>query len=135
MTSLNLGCEITEKTREKKRDTNTIKIKSPHTTITDNNIGIEGAQSIGEALKTNTSLTSLNLGCEKTEKTGEKEKRHKHDQIKSPHTTITGNNIGVEGAQSIGEALKTNTSLTSLNLGCEITEKTREKEKRKEIQT
>ena len=63
-------------------------------------------------------------------KTREKEKRHKHDQIKSPHTTITGNNIGDKGAQSIGEALKTNTSLTSLNLGCEITEKTREKEKR-----
>ena len=79
-------------------------------------------------MKTNTSLTSLNLGGEITEKTREKEKRHKHDQIKSPHTTITGNNIGDEGARSIVEALKTNTSLTSLNLGCEITEKIREKD-------
>ena len=82
--------------------------------------GSDGAKSIVEALKTNTSLTSLDLEGETTEKTREKEKRHKHDQIKSPHTTITGNNIGVEGAQSIGEALKTNTPLTSLDLTSKI---------------
>ena len=105
-------------------------MKSSHTTIAGNNIGIEGAQSIGEILKTNTSLTSLDLEGETTEKTREKEKRHKHDQIKSPHTTIKVNDIGVEGAQSIVEALKTNASLTSLNIRGEIIEKTREKEKR-----
>ena len=53
-------------------------------------------------------------GANKTEKakTREKEKR----QIKSPHTKITDNEIRAPGAQSIGEALKTITSLTSLEL-------------------
>ena len=37
--------------------------------------------------------------------------------------------FGSDGAKSIVEALKTNTSLTSLDLYGEITEKIREKEK------
>ena len=32
---------------------------------------------------------------------------------------MTGNEIGVEGAKSMSEVLKTNTTLTSLNLECE----------------
>ena len=43
---------------------------------------------------------------------------------------MTGNEIGVEGAKSMSEALKSNTTLTSLNLCSEEEWKT-EKEKRK----
>ena len=43
---------------------------------------------------------------------------------------MTGNGIGVEGAKSMSEALKSNTTLTSLNLGCEEEEREREREKR-----
>ena len=41
--------------------------------MTDNNIGVEGAKSMSEMLKTNTTLTSLNLSGEDEGKT-EKEK-------------------------------------------------------------
>ena len=54
-----------------------------------NNIGDEGAKAIGEALKVDTSLTSMYL---------------------------LHNNIGDEGGKAIGEALKVNTSLTKINL-------------------
>ena len=36
-------------------------------------------------------------------------------------TPLTGNRIGDEGVQCLTEALKTNTVLTSLNLGCNTT--------------
>ncbi len=35
---------------------------------TDNNIGVEGARMISESLKTNTTLTTLYLQCDETEK-------------------------------------------------------------------
>merc|ERR1711935_891722 len=54
-----------------------------------NNIGVDGAAAIAEALKTNTAVTTLYLG---------------------------GNNIGVAGAVAIAEALKTNTAVTHLQL-------------------
>ncbi|KAL1504242.1 hypothetical protein AB1Y20_010651 [Prymnesium parvum] len=55
----------------------------------DNRIGAKGAKEVAAALKTNTTLTSLNL---------------------------SGNDIGAEGAKEVAAALKTNTTLTSLNL-------------------
>ena len=58
-------------------------------TLASNNIGDEGAKAIADALKSNTSLTTIDL---------------------------RGNNIGDEGAKAIAEALKGNTSLTSINL-------------------
>ena len=59
-------------------------------TFIDNSIGVEGAKELAEALKTNTTLTEINLG---------------------------DNSIGGEGAKAIAEALKTNTTLTQINLG------------------
>ena len=50
---------------------------------------MKGAKAIGEALKVNTSLTSINLGH---------------------------NNIGDEGGKAIEEALRVNTSLTWIGL-------------------
>ena len=40
---------------------------------------------------------------------------------------MTRNGIGDEGAKSMSEAMKSNTTLTSLNLGCEEEEREREK--------
>ena len=54
-----------------------------------NNVGVEGAKALAEALKTNTALTSLDL---------------------------YRNSVGDEGAKALAESLKTNTALTSLNL-------------------
>ena len=64
--------------------------------LLDNNIGAAGAKDIAEALKVNTSLTTLNL---------------------LSTTLIFGrNNIVAAGAKDIAEALKENTSLTTLDL-------------------
>ena len=81
--------------------------------ITWNEIGVEGAKAIGDALKTNTSLTQLDLSL--THNTNETTPHH----ITSHHLILssTGNNIEPEGAKAIGEALKANTSLTKLDLG------------------
>ena len=54
-----------------------------------NEIDVEWAKAIGEALKVNTSLTEIDLGS---------------------------NKIGDEGGKAIGEALKVNTSLTEIYL-------------------
>ena len=43
---------------------------------------------------------------------------------------MTGNKIGDEGSKSMSEMLKTNNTLTSLNLRCEEEEREREREKK-----
>ena len=75
-----------------------------------NDIGVEGVKSVSEILKTNTALTSLDLGCneERTRK-----RRERNDE------RLTGFYFGVEGAKSVSKMLMTNTALTSLNLECD----------------
>ena len=76
----------------------------------DNEIEDEGAKTISESLKINTSLTELYLnGDEKIRK----EERTKWKEMKE----WIDNKIGDEGAKSISEALKINTSLNTLILG------------------
>ena len=43
--------------------------------MTDNEIGVEGAKAMSEMLKVNSTLTTLNLGCEEERKEKEKERR------------------------------------------------------------
>ena len=78
--------------------------------LTDNIIGDEGAIQISESLKTNTTLTELNLDCGNKQM---KELKWNTNLIKQ----WTVNQIGAEGAKKISESLKTNTTLTSLDLG------------------
>jgi len=61
----------------------------------DNNIGPEGAKHISEGLKSNTVLTTLILGG---------------------HPYSNAGKIGAEGAMHIAEAIKNNKALTSLTL-------------------
>ena len=87
----------------------------------DNKIGYEGVKTISESLKINTSLTTLNLGCD--EKIwNEKEKKWNEAWV--------GNQIRDKGAKTISESLKINTSLTSLDLECDE-KRINENEKRK----
>ena len=84
---------------------------------TDNNIGDTGATSLSESLKSNTTLTELNLRSEYR-------RRHTKD-IHQQFTlflslfTSIGNKIGYTGATSLSKSLKSNTTLTELNLSCE----------------
>ena len=63
-------------------------------------------------LKRNSTLTKLNFLGSNKEKKKKKKKKSKICWKKCN----TGNKIGVEGARSLSEALKTNTTLTSLDL-------------------
>src|SRR5438105_1346422 len=77
----------------------------------DNNIGVEGAQSISKSLELNTTLTYLDLAGKLfhfTHKTNKSQYQSHFNQI--------GNGIGVEGARSISKSLELNTTLTSLDL-------------------
>ena len=70
---------------------------------------------MSEALKSNTTLTALDLRCE--------ERRHKrHPSAIHSFSFLfasTDNNVGDTGATSLCEALKSNTTLTTLYLGGE----------------
>ena len=83
-------------------------------TSTDNEIGDTGATSLSDALKSNTTLAQLNLSC-------------KSKRSNTPITSInkallfiliksTGNKIGEAGRASLCDALKSNTTLTELDL-------------------
>ena len=80
-----------------------------------NNIDDEGARALSEALKKNTTLQSLNLGCEQEES---EEDGWIADIANNQHQQAD-NEIGEEGARALSEALKKNTTLQSLDLRCE----------------
>ncbi|KAG0041713.1 hypothetical protein BGZ83_001406, partial [Gryganskiella cystojenkinii] len=82
-----------------------------------NSIGGSGTQALGEALKTNTTLTSLNLW---NNSIGDSGAQALGEALKTNTSLATlilqWNSIGGSGGQALGESLKTNTTLTSLNL-------------------
>ena len=105
--------------REHKRNTQITSINNPPFYIliksTGNNIGEAGATSLSDALKSNTTLTKLNLSG-----------KYKRTRTIAPTSTpffivikSTANNYGIRGATSLSGALKSNVTLTELNLSCE----------------
>ena len=74
--------------------------------LLNNDIGNKGAKAFGETLKTNRTLTKIDLGCNAL-----------HWYIICCYCTIIDNNIGGEGAKAIAEALKINPKLTEFCIG------------------
>ena len=111
---LNLSSE--DKIKKTQRHSSTIHSFSFLFTSTGNDIGESGATSLSEVLKSNTTLTKLNLSCED-------KRRHTkgiHQQFTLSFLFIsTDNSIGDTGASSLSEALKSNTTLTKLDLRSE----------------
>jgi len=99
-----------------------VKALKSNTTLTSinlagNEMSPEGAQVLAEALKSNTTLTSINL---EDNAMGPEGAQALAEALKS-NTTLTSidlaqNGMGPGGAQALAEALKTNTTLTSINL-------------------
>ncbi|KAI8594316.1 hypothetical protein EDD21DRAFT_449466, partial [Dissophora ornata] len=99
-----------------------LKSLKTNTTLTalnlrDNSIREEGALALSETLKTNTTLTTLNLQYNLIEKKG----ALALSEALKTNTTLTTLNLECnwienEGAQALSETLKTNTTLTTLNL-------------------
>ena len=92
-----------------------------------NGIGAKGATSLSDALRVNTVLTELNMGCEEDGNERNKVRDCVVDGL------LVGNSIGVNGAKALSDALKVNTTLTSLDLSSEKKrgEKERERKERK----
>ena len=110
LTELILGC------KDKRKKTHTRYPSAIHSaflvTSIGNHIGDTGATSLSESLKSNTTLTKLNLGRED-------KRRHTKDIHNGSLFLSLGmnrNKIGDTGAKSLSEALKSNTTLTKLNL-------------------
>ena len=80
---------------------------------TGNGIDDEGARGLGDALKTNTTLTLLNLSGARQDHKETQQEQGKHNGMRSDWAD---NKIGDEGARGLFDALKTNTTLTWLNL-------------------
>ena len=85
--------------------------------LSNNNLGPEGAKHIAEALKLNTSVTSISLV---NNNLGPEDAKHIAEALKQ-NTSVTSislvnNNLGPEDAKHIAEALKANTSVTDIYL-------------------
>ncbi|CAE7210314.1 NLRC3 [Symbiodinium necroappetens] len=96
-----------------------LKTNSTLTSISleNNDIGVEGCKAICEALKSNSTLTSINLHGNRIDVEGCKAMG---EALKCNSTLASINladcHIGDEGAEAICEALKCNSTLTSINL-------------------
>ena len=81
---------------------------------TDEVIGDTGATSLSEALKSNTTLTKLNLWSENTRKKAPN--LHPTNHSLRFIFSSSESNVGNSGATSLSESLKSNTTLTELHL-------------------
>ncbi|KAF9993363.1 hypothetical protein BGZ79_001988, partial [Entomortierella chlamydospora] len=105
--------------KELKVSSEALKTNSSLTTLNlySSNIGGNGAQVLAEALKTNSTLTTLDLRSNFIRDSGGQSLA---EALKTNSTLTTldlgSNLIGDSGGQSLAEALKTNSTLTTLNL-------------------
>ena len=80
---------------------------------------------------------SQHSNCGVNKKTRQRDNVNDIDVVQMQHNTTqqTGNNIGAEGAGLMSEALKTNTTLTTLDLRGEQEDKTRQDKTRQDNET
>ena len=81
-----------------------------------NNGGNEGAKALGEMFHENKSLKTFYYRRQK-------KKRWRERQRMMIHIERTGVSFGLEGAKSLSKGLKTNTSLTELDIQCKHIDK------------
>ena len=81
-----------------------------------NRIGAEGAAAIGEALKVNGSLTSLNVGDNKIGKEAALELVSIFREKQMTSVGLAGCDLGADGATAVAEYVQLSGSLTSLDV-------------------
>jgi Ran GTPase-activating protein (RanGAP) involved in mRNA processing and transport len=82
-----------------------------------NNIGAEGAKALAGALKLNSALQTINLGCNRIGDEGANaiaEAIKVNSALQKIH--LGRNSIGAEGAKAVAEAIKVNSTLQEINL-------------------
>jgi len=85
--------------------------------LSGNKIGSEGTRALAEALKTNTTLTSIDLNENPISAKGAQALAEAlKTNITLTSIDLSYNQIGSDGAQALAEALKTNSTLTLINL-------------------
>jgi hypothetical protein len=96
-----------------------LKVNSTITSInlSNNNVGVDGAKALAAALKVNSTITSINLSNNNVGVDGAKALA---DALKD-NSTITSislsyNNVDVDGAKVLADALKINSTITSIDL-------------------
>ena len=117
LTKLDLSGDDKRK-KTHKRHISTIHSFSILITSTDNEICETGVKALSEALKSNTTLTKLNLDGVGKKKEGT-QKISINNSFVSVLKSSTANKVRDTGATSLSEALKSNTTLTELDLTCE----------------
>jgi hypothetical protein len=80
-------------------------------------LGIDGVKALADALKVNSTITSINLSYNNVDVDGAKALA---DALKV-NSTITSidlsdNNVGDDGAKALADAIKVNSTITSINL-------------------
>lgn len=86
---------------------------TPEKKQTGNKIGLDGTYRMGEVLKVNTTLTSLDLSCEQTNNNKSPKKKPRD------HEPQTGNQICDDAADALRLQLRENKTLRRLDLSCE----------------
>ncbi|KAL0243362.1 hypothetical protein GEMRC1_005923 [Eukaryota sp. GEM-RC1] len=82
-----------------------------------NSIGAEGARALAEALKVNVSVTSVNLSYNSIGAEGVRALAEALKvNVSVTSVNLSYNSIGAEGVRALAEALKVNVSVTSVNL-------------------
>ena len=113
--------ELNMFSEHKRNNTQMAPINNPLSSIliksTGNKIGETGATSVSDALKSNTTLTELNMCRE--HKRNNTQMVPINNSLFSIHAKRTDNSIGDIEATSLSDALKSNKTLTKLGLICE----------------
>ena len=81
-----------------------------------NGIGAKGAKALGEALKLNGSLTSLDVGSNKIRKKAALELVKIFSEKQMTSVGLAECDLGAEGAKAVAEYVQLSSSLTSLDL-------------------
>ena len=112
----NTALQTLDMTSEQQQDRKTKQAEKEQSPRAGNKLGVEAARALGEALKYNASLTSLNLSSGKVTP----QSRHWMAMQTNQHKAQTDNRFNTEAVGLLAEGLKVNTALWTLQIEREL---------------